>query len=144
MTAMDLYLVAYVIAGPAATTVDAKHVAEVTAAETAQQAATKELAAKVRHALGLRSSRILDGETATSVNVWSQHELNTIYERVGGVVTTRTVQRAWSGGTFPAIEITITATLPGIGTVQIATDWDEDSEGHDLPVMRDITALAAA
>ncbi|WP_328903277.1 hypothetical protein OHR86_28150 [Streptomyces sp. NBC_00441] len=144
MTAMDLYVVAYVIAGPVATTADTKHIAEVDAADNAQQAATNELAADVRRALGLRSSHILDGETATSVNVWSQHELNAIYAKVGGVVTTRTVQRSWSGGTFPAVEITVTATLPGIGTIQIATDWDEDSGGHNLPVMRDITALAAA
>ncbi|MGW2841920.1 hypothetical protein ACWCWD_29545 [Streptomyces sp. NPDC001493] len=144
MTAMDLYVVAYVIAGPVATPVDTKHIAEVAAAEAAQQAATRELAAKVRHALGLRSARIIDGETATSVSVWSQQELNAIYERAGGVVTARTVQRTWSGGTFPAVEITVTATLPGIGTVQIATDWDEDSGGHNLPVMNAITGLAAA
>ncbi|MFJ7998980.1 hypothetical protein ACIQ7D_17790 [Streptomyces sp. NPDC096310] len=143
MTVMDLYVVAYVIAGPVTAETDPKRLAVVNAAEAAQQYATATLAAKVRRALGWRSTRILDGETATSVSVWSQHELNAVYERVGGVVTTRTVQRAYSGGAFPAVEITITAHLAGIGTVQIVTDWDEDSGGHDLPVMRAIVDLAA-
>ncbi|WP_103512912.1 hypothetical protein [Streptomyces sp. SM13] len=144
MTAMDLYVVAYVIAGPATTDTDDNHLAAMNAADTAQQAATDELAAKVRRALGWRGTHIHEGETATTLSVWSQHELNAVYERVGGVVTTRNVQRAWSGGTFPAVEITVTVALPGIGTVQISTDWDEGSDGHDLPVMRSLAAVAAA
>ena len=100
------------------------------------------LAAQVRAALGVPGRRVneAEGETARRVGVWSQYELDEVYERVGGVVTTRTVQRTYSGGTFPAVEITVTATLPGIGVVEIVTDWDEESGGHDLPVMRNLVA----
>ncbi|WP_432008713.1 hypothetical protein [Streptomyces bacillaris] len=100
------------------------------------------LAADVRSALGMRGRRVNEasGETARRVGVWSQHELNEVYERVGGVVATRTVQRTYSGGTVTAAEITVTATLPGIGVVEIVTDWDEESGGHDLPVMRNLAA----
>ncbi|MEU1088941.1 hypothetical protein ABZ401_19260 [Streptomyces sp. NPDC005892] len=142
MNAMDLYVVAYVVAGPVAVETDHAHLAAVDAAEAVVKAATATLAAKVRHALGWRDTRILDGETATSLSFWSQHELNAVYERVGGVVTSRTVHRAYDGEATVDTEITVTITLPGVGTVQLTTDWDEDSGGHDLPVMRAITAFA--
>ncbi|MDX5569800.1 hypothetical protein PYK79_49930 [Streptomyces sp. ID05-04B] len=79
------------------------------------------------------------GETATSLTMWSQHELNTVYERVGGTLTTRTVQRTSStGSTWQATEITLTVQVPGVGPVTVSTDWDEESGGRDLPLMKAI------
>lgn len=78
------------------------------------------------------------GETLHFITAWTQHELNTIYVRAGGTVTTRLVTRSTSNGdsTWPATEITLTVPVPNIGDVQIVTDWDEDSGGRDLPVMQ--------
>lgn len=105
--------------------------------------AETELAAKVRAALGMPGRRMRDdeGETARHVSVWSQYELNDLFERVGGTVTTRTVQRSTYGGetTWQATEVTVTVALPGIGNVEIFTDWDETSGGRDLPLMQAIT-----
>lgn len=85
------------------------------------------------------------GETATSLTMWSQHELNTVYERVGGTVTTRTVERTCStGSTWQATEITLTVEVPGVGPVTVSTDWDEESGGHDLPLMQAIPDAALA
>jgi len=72
--------------------------------------------------------------------VWCQHELNAVYERAGGTVTTRTVQRTTHGGesTWDATEITVTVDLPGIGPVEAFTDWYEEYGGHDLPLMQAI------
>ncbi|MHC3450785.1 hypothetical protein [Streptomyces prasinus] len=98
------------------------------------------LADRVRTALGLPSYGIRtdEGETARRVGVWSQHELNSVYERVGGTVTTRTVQRSTHGGesTWEATEIIVTVDLPGVGTVEIVTDWFEEYGGRDLPLMQ--------
>ncbi|MET9150047.1 hypothetical protein ABZX82_02010 [Streptomyces griseoflavus] len=108
------------------------------------------LADRVRAALGMPGRRMIEaeGETARRVSMWSQHELNAVYERVGGTVTTRTVQRSTHDGesTWDAIEITVTVDLPGIGTVEIFTDWDEETGGRDLPLMQAIpgTDLIAA
>ena len=87
------------------------------------------------------------GETATSLTLWSQHELNTVYDRVGGTVTTRIVQRTCStGSTWKATEITLTVEVDGVGPVTVSTDWDEESGGRDLPLMQAIpdAALIAA
>ncbi|MEZ7005608.1 hypothetical protein [Streptomyces sp. AD55] len=97
--------------------------------------------AKVNKALGFSTHSIPSpflGETATSLTMWSQHELNTVYERVGGAITTRTVQRTSHSGesTWDAIEITLTVQVPGVGPVKVSTDWDEESGGHDLPLVR--------
>jgi hypothetical protein len=80
------------------------------------------------------------GETATSLTMWSQHELNDVYERVGGTVTTRTVQRTACDGdnTWAATEITLTVEVDGVGPVTVSTDWDEESGGRDLPLMQAI------
>lgn len=79
------------------------------------------------------------GETATSLTMWSQHELNAVYERVGGTVTTRVVERTGStGSTWQATEITLTAEVDGVGPVTVSTDWDEESGGRDLPLMQAI------
>ena len=98
------------------------------------------LTRRVCTALGLRygKPRPEEGETETRLTVWCQHELNAVYERAGGTVTTRTVQRTTHGGesTWDATEITVTVDLPGIGTVEIVTDWDEEDGGHDLPLMQ--------
>ncbi|MGW9401458.1 hypothetical protein [Streptomyces sp. NPDC055642] len=108
------------------------------------------LADRVRTALGMpgRQMREDEGETARRVSMWSQYELNAVYERVGGTVTTRPVQRTTHGGdtTWQATEITVTVDLPDIGTVEIITDRDEDTGGHDLPLMQtipDATLIAA-
>lgn len=114
-----------------------------------QQPSPTQLAAKVREALGFhygwKPSPHL-GETATHITMWTQRELNDVYERVGGTVTTRQVERSACDGdaTWAAIEITLTVDLPDVGRVEIVTDWDEDTGGHDLPVMRAIEAEPVA
>jgi hypothetical protein len=109
--------------------------------EHALTAPERELAATVGRALGFRygwKPRPEHGETATHISMWTQLELNDVYERVGGTVTTRQVQRSACGGdaTWAATEITVTVDLPDIGRVEIFADWDEDTGGRDLPVMR--------
>lgn len=111
--------------------------------ERALAAPAEALAAKVGKTLGFHQGwkpRDYLGETATYITMWTQRELNDVYERVGGTVTTRQVQRSACDGdvTWDAIEITLTVNLPGIGRVEIVTDWDEDTGGHDLPVIRAI------
>lgn len=98
---------------------------------------------KVRTALGFRSGwtpRTHLGETPTLIREWTQAELNDRYERVGGTVTARTVQRSTDDGetTWAATEITLTTEVPGVGYVQLVTDWDEETGGRDLPVMQQI------
>lgn len=99
---------------------------------------------KVRAALGLpntwRPSTHAD-ETATRFTMWSQLELNDLYEHVGGTLTARTVQRSSSDGTtWAATEITVTKTVPGVGPVSVSTDWYEEYGGRDLPLMRALPA----
>lgn len=101
------------------------------------------LATKVRDALGLHGYGqpvTESGETARRVCMWDQDELNTVYERVGGTVTTRTVQRTGSTTTWEATEITVTVNLPDVGTVEVFTDWEEESGGRDLPLMQAIAS----
>lgn len=111
-------------------------------AERNRARAEAERVAKVRAALGFSdrwTPQPFLGETATSLTMWSQHELNTLYKRVGGTVTTRTVERTCStGSTWKATEITLTVEVPGIGPVAVSTDWDEESGGRDLPLMQAI------
>ncbi|MFF7553598.1 hypothetical protein ACFZA9_12010 [Streptomyces olivaceus] len=76
------------------------------------------------------------GETPTRVNAWDQHELNALYERVGGTVTTREITA------LGTLEITLTVQVSDVGPVQIVTDFDEESGGRDLPVMRAARAAA--
>ncbi|WP_338683900.1 hypothetical protein QD712_25720 [Streptomyces acidiscabies] len=73
------------------------------------------------------------GETPTHLIYWDQHQLDAAYGRVGGTVTIRTVQRPTE--TWTATEITVTVHVPDVGDVTLTTDWDEDSGGHDLPLM---------
>lgn len=98
--------------------------------------------AKVNRALGFSAHSMPQphlGETATSLTMWSQHELNTLYERVGGTVTARIVERTCStGSTWQATEITVTVYVDGVGPVTVSTDWDEESGGRDLPLMQAI------
>lgn len=99
--------------------------------------------AKVLAALGVPSTwrpRAYLGETATYLMVWSQVDLNEIFERVGGTVTTRQVERSTSDGeaTWTATEITLTVEVPDVGPVEIVTDIEDDPEhGYrtDVPVV---------
>ncbi|MER5950218.1 hypothetical protein ABT127_29625 [Streptomyces sp. NPDC001904] len=102
-------------------------------------------AALVARALGLPTNWKPDehlGETLHFLTVWTQHELNRLYIRVGGTVTHQLVTRTSDDGatTWPATEITLTVHVPNVGDVQIVTDWDADSGGTDLPIMRHIPA----
>ncbi|CAL9367313.1 hypothetical protein [Streptomyces sp. enrichment culture] len=72
------------------------------------------------------------GETVTRLTAWDQHELNALYERVGGTVTSRQVTEG------DTLEITLTVQVPDVGPVEIVTDWDAPAGGHDLPLMRAI------
>ncbi|MFF7947009.1 hypothetical protein [Streptomyces griseorubiginosus] len=98
--------------------------------------------AKVNEALGFSDRSMPQphlGETATSLTMWSQHELNAVFERVGGTVTTRVVERTCStGSAWQATEITLTVEVDGVGPVTVSTDWDEESGGRDLPLMQAI------
>jgi hypothetical protein len=103
----------------------------------------REEVAKVCDALGFRRGWTPDsylGETPSYINVWTQHELNDLYLRTGGTVTTRAVERTLCEGDtpYPATEIALTVNVPGVGDVRIVTDWDEESGGHDLPIMQAI------
>jgi hypothetical protein len=98
---------------------------------------------KVLAALGLPSTwrpRAYLGETATYLTVWSQLELNDLFEQVGGTVSTRQVERSTSDGsaTWTATEITLTVDVADVGPVEIVTDIEDDPEhGYrtDLPVV---------
>lgn len=107
---------------------------------TSPDAATVE---RVRVALGFsagwRPRRHL-GETATYLTVWSQMELNDLFQRVGGTVTTRQVERSIDDGrsTWTATEITLTVDVPDVGPVEVVTDIEDDPEhGYrtDVPVV---------
>lgn len=96
--------------------------------------------ALVARALGFRPGWTPDehlGETLHFITAYTQHELNRIYVRAGGTVTTQLVTRTTSNGqtTWPATEITLTVQVPGIGDVQVVTDWHADSGGIGLPIM---------
>lgn len=111
----------------------------------------RDLATKVGQALGFHPDwkpAAHLGETTTYITVWSQYELNAVYERVGGTVTTRAVERSTSDELlwWTATEILLTVDLPGIAQVQIVTDWEEPTGGRELPVMQSIaeTDLIAA
>jgi hypothetical protein len=97
---------------------------------------------KVRVALGFPAGWKPDaylGETVTYLTAWSQMELNDLFERVGGTVTTRQVERSASDGTtWRANEITLTVQVADVGPVEIVTDIEDDPEhGYrtDLPVV---------
>jgi hypothetical protein len=113
--------------------------------------AEAERVTKVGQALGFRSGWKPNahlGETATHITRWTQRELNDVFERVGGTVTARQVQRSACDGdaTWNATEITLTVEVPGVGPVAVSTDWDEESGGRDLPLMQaipDVTLIAS-
>ncbi|MEU1443079.1 hypothetical protein [Streptomyces mirabilis] len=119
--------------------------------EYALAAPQRELAAKVGQALGFRGNcqpREDLGETATRHIVWSQVELNDVFVRVGGTVTSRQVERSTSDGssTWTATEITVTVDVPGVGPVQVSTDLEDESAVYptDLPVVSVARYQAAA
>jgi hypothetical protein len=104
---------------------------------------------KVRATLGFPRGWRPDpylGETATYLTMWSQMELNDLFEQVGGTVTTRQVERSTYGcdNTWTATEITLTVDVPDVGPVQVVTDIEDDPEhGYrtDVPVI--LAALQA-
>lgn len=107
----------------------------------------EQLARRVRDALGLRhwKPNADHGETETRLILWSQLELNDLYLRVGGTVTSRQVERVASDGvTWTAEEITVTVDVPGVGPVQASTEWCSDLEKYGsrdtLPLARALTA----
>ncbi|MEV5447544.1 hypothetical protein AB0N23_34235 [Streptomyces sp. NPDC052644] len=81
------------------------------------------------------------GETTTRLTVWSQHELDALYQRVGGTVTTRQATRTTADGTttWTATEITLTVQVPGVGPVEIVTDIEDDPANRT-----DLSVIAAA
>src|SRR5690348_10130710 len=111
--------------------------------EYALAAPERELVAKAGDALGFRRGwqpREHLGEPVARRTVWSQIELNAIFERVGGTVTSRQVERSTSDGsaTWTATEITLTVQVPGVGPVEVSTDIEDDPEhGYrtDFPVV---------
>ena len=109
----------------------------------------QDLSAKVRTALGMPRFGPArdDNESETRLCMWDQADLNTVYERVGGTVTARTVERSvLHGSTWQATEITVTVDLPGIGHVEVFTDWYEETGGRELPLMQaipDATLIAS-
>ncbi|MFD9276876.1 hypothetical protein ACFWD7_06235 [Streptomyces mirabilis] len=111
--------------------------------EQALAAPDRDLVAKVGQALGFSRGWKPNahlGETVTRITVWSQIELNTVFERVGGTVTTRQVERSTSDGsaTWTATEITLTVQVPDVGPVEVVTDIEDDPEhGYrtDVPVV---------
>jgi hypothetical protein len=98
---------------------------------------------KVRTALGFPRGWRPDahlGETATYLTMWSQHELNALFERVGGRVSARQVERSTHDGqsTWTATEITLTVDVPDVGPVEVVTDIEDEPEhGYrtDIPVV---------
>lgn len=104
---------------------------------------------KVRAALGFTPGWQPDshlGETATHLTTWSQMELNDLYERVGGTVTSRQAERTIDDTTWTATEITLTVDVPGVGPVEVVTDLEIDPEhGYraDVPVAA-VALLGAA
>lgn len=108
--------------------------------------------ARVNAALGLRVNRkpnVHLGETATHRAVWSQMELNEIFERVGGAVSLREVERSNCDGeaSWAATEITLTVQVPDVGPVTVVTDIEDDPDhGYrtDVPVVAVARYEAAA
>lgn len=98
---------------------------------------------RVRTVLGFRAGwkpNVHLGETATYLTMWSQMELNDLFLRVGGDVSTRQVERSASDGssTWTATEITLTVLVDRVGLVEIVTDIEDDPEhGYrtDVPVV---------
>ncbi|MCX5239776.1 hypothetical protein OG824_31705 [Streptomyces prunicolor] len=102
----------------------------------------EQLLAKVRAALGFAHgwTPIPElGESLTRVLIWSQLELNDLYERLGGAVAVRPVQRPLSDGVVAAEEVTLTVVVEGVGPVEVFTDWCEDLAKYgprdQLPLM---------
>lgn len=103
------------------------------------------IAADIRHALGLTRTVLDDDETPARVSVYDIRTLDDVYTRVGGTVTVRPYSVKVGDEMLYAIEVTITTVLPGIGKVQAFTDWDTELEPHGwtLPVIRSINPQLA-
>jgi hypothetical protein len=98
-------------------------------------------------ALGLKPRITLTpDETDTRVSMWDIRDLDAVFTRVGGTVTTRQVEHVTSCGTpYTVTEVTVTTDLPGIGAVEVFTDWDPAGEtiGFNLPLLRALAGLPA-
>lgn len=95
------------------------------------------LADKVRKALGryiAPNVRPQEGETPTRRMVWSLHEMTDLWNlHADAKLTDRPVVCAFEGGEYPATEITLTITLPTIGTVEVFTTYTEDDYPNGVP-----------
>lgn len=122
-------------------------VCELTGTLTAELDARAALASAVRTALGMPAfaPRMEVGETETRISVWSVRELQDVFARVGGTVTARQVERPFSCGTFATTEVAITVDLPGLGEVEVFTDWDPADEQYatSLSVIRAAAEVSA-
>ncbi|WP_435610030.1 hypothetical protein [Streptomyces sp. C10-9-1] len=98
-----------------------------------------DLAHHVRTALGRSRQATVRkdiGETDRRVILWSIHELNAAFQRVRGLVTATPVRRTTSDGrTYAALEMCLTAYVPGVGAVQAVTDWDPADEPDGFALM---------
>nr|WSX48873.1 hypothetical protein OG409_07885 [Streptomyces sp. NBC_00974] len=107
------------------------------------------LGERARRALGLHVTKISThlGETALHVNVWSPRELQDIYDRRGGTITSRVIEETTSDGTVvPLTRVTLTVRIPSLGTITASTDWDHNDPDEDamrqVPVIRGLLAPA--
>ncbi|MFD7093372.1 hypothetical protein [Streptomyces xanthophaeus] len=107
------------------------------------------LGQRARTALGFRATDIAShlGETALHISVWSPRELQDIYDRRGGTITSRIVDEARSDGTFAELtRVTLTVRIPTLGTITAACDWDHNDPDEDamrqVPVIRGLLATA--
>lgn len=87
------------------------------------------------------------GETLTRRFLWSQRELNDVYERHGGTVTARPVPQPGTPSAQPVMEITVTVPVDGTRPVEFVTEWDgdwaRDSRPGELPLVRALAGCAA-
>lgn len=103
------------------------------------------LSAAVRAALGLRPTPPCPGlgESATRVSVWDVTVLQAVMDQVDGTLTAREIEHPLSTGTTHRVtEITLTTELPGIGTVEVFTDWEPEHTAAELPILRRLALTA--
>ncbi|MFJ6540547.1 hypothetical protein ACIQMP_07865 [Streptomyces sp. NPDC091385] len=98
--------------------------------------------ATVRAALGFSTDwtpRTDIGESATHVILWSQLELNDLYERLGrpGPVALRLAEPVDS---LPVLELAFTVLVDGVGPVEASAEWCPTLGGHDTPLLRAATS----
>lgn len=127
----------------------AQELYDIEAANRAKALANRDAhARRVRLALGLPNYPLpvaSAGETATRLCIWDVKTLAPLYDRLGGTVTSRQIERTYSDDSTETVtEITVTVDLPGIGTVELFTDWEPEHGGTELAVMRALNAQTLA